>query len=51
MSEQWRKPCPQFGGGGRKNILPSPQIQKFGGDVPPNSTIWGDGEKLTVSWN
>jgi len=26
---QWRKPGPKFGG--TKKILPSPQIQKFGG--------------------
>ena len=43
--DQWRKPGPQFGG--RKKILPSPQIQNFGG----TSQNLGDGEKLSVSWN
>jgi len=36
---QWRKPGPHFGG----------DEKKFA--VPPNSEIWGDGEKVTVSWN
>ena len=36
---QWRKPGPKFGG--TKNNFA----------VPPNSEIWGDGEKLTVCWN
>ena len=38
----------------KKHHIPSGP--KFGGTkknfaVPPNSEIWGDGEKLTVSWN
>ena len=38
-NDQWRKPGPKFGGR-KKNFA-----------VPPNSEIWGDGEKLAVSWN
>jgi len=37
--KQWRKPGPQFGGDEKKFCR------------PPNSKIWGDGEKLSVSWN